>query len=187
LGSGGFKEFFKYLSLFEHSGFAIAIAAGELIDEAPVHLPENIFVERYINADALLPYCDEIVCHGGNGTIYQALRHGVPVLAIPSHNEQDYNARRVQQLGLGKRLSHQKVWQDFAQVLTTLEEVVNQASYRRTAQAFQKHLSQWQGPTQAADIIEAHFSSAQKSLSKILWHQSLELKFRLKAKTVKSG
>ncbi|MBD2463098.1 hypothetical protein H6G89_18850 [Oscillatoria sp. FACHB-1407] len=157
LGSGGFKEFFKYLSVFERSDFAIAIAAGELVHEAPAHLPKNVFVERYINADLLLPHCDAIVCHGGNGTVYQALRHGVPVIAIPFHNEQDYNARRVQQLGLGKRLSHKRIWKDFSQVIATLEEVVNQSSYRQAAQAFQQQLNQWNGPVRAADFIEAHF------------------------------
>ncbi|GAB4238121.1 MAG: glycosyltransferase [Elainellaceae cyanobacterium] len=158
LGSGGFKEFFKYLSDFEHSGFAIAIAAGELIHKAPCNLPENVFLEKYINADALLPYCDVIVCHGGNGTIYQALKHSVPIVTIPFHNEQDYNARRVQQLGLGKRLSHKQVWQNFTSVFTTMEEVVDNASYRQTASVFQQHLNQWQGPIRAADHIEAYFN-----------------------------
>jgi UDP:flavonoid glycosyltransferase YjiC (YdhE family) len=159
LGSGGFKEFFKYLPVFERLDVAIAIAAGELVDEAPPHLPDNIFVEQYINADALLPYCDVLICHGGNGTIYQALRHGVPVISIPSHNEQDYNARRVQQLGMGKRLSHERVWGDFGHLVQALEDVVSQPRHKQAAQTFQSHLKQWQGPVQAADLIEAKFSS----------------------------
>ncbi|GAB4378943.1 MAG: glycosyltransferase [Elainellaceae cyanobacterium] len=154
LGSGGFKEFFKQLSAFEQSDFAIAIAAGELINEAPSNLPKNVFIERYINADSLLPYCDVIICHGGNGTVYQALRHGVPVIAIPSHNEQDYNARRVQQLGLGKRLSHKQVWRDFTGLLTTMENVVSNGNYKQRANTFQQHLNQWQGAVRAADLIE---------------------------------
>jgi MGT family glycosyltransferase len=161
LGSGGFKEFFNYLSIFRRSGFAIAIAAGELIHDAPAHLPENIFVEKYINADSLLPHCDVIICHGGNGTVYQALRHGVPIIAIPFHNEQDYNARRVQQLGLGKRLSHNKIWRNFNQLLTTMKDIVNHTHYRQKAKKFQQHLSQWQGSIQSADCIEAYFTSTQ--------------------------
>ncbi len=52
---------------------------------------------------------DLVVCHGGNGTIYQALSHGRPVIGIPTIPDQAYNMRMVERLKLGTSIT----WQTF--------------------------------------------------------------------------
>ncbi|MDQ3929271.1 MAG: glycosyltransferase [Chloroflexota bacterium] len=37
--------------------------------------PTNVHVERYIPNDLLMPYCDLVLCHGGSGTMLDALDH----------------------------------------------------------------------------------------------------------------
>ncbi len=80
----------------------------------PVSLPtpERVFVARYLDADRVLEMADLVLCHGGNGTIYQALSHGVPILGIPAIPDQAYNMRRVEALGIGHKvkISELKSW-----------------------------------------------------------------------------
>ena len=45
-----------------------------------------------------------MICHGGNGTIYNALANKIPVLCLPSHPEQHWNVQRVLKLGYGQSL-----------------------------------------------------------------------------------
>ena len=62
----------------------------------------------YVNFSELLPVVDLVICHGGNGTIYNALKHKIPVLSGPSHPEQYWNARRIQKLGFGEILPQKR-------------------------------------------------------------------------------
>jgi len=45
--------------------------------------PANARVERFIPQAELLPFCSAIVHHGGAGTTFGALAHGVPQVIIP--------------------------------------------------------------------------------------------------------
>jgi UDP:flavonoid glycosyltransferase YjiC (YdhE family) len=44
-----------------------------------------------------------VVCHSGNGTVYQALSGGTPIVGVPEFHDQDFNMQRVEALGLGRR------------------------------------------------------------------------------------
>jgi hypothetical protein len=56
----------------------------------------------YVPAEAILPYCDWTLCHGGQNTIIQSLRGSVPLLLFPGPIfERRYNARKVVQTGAG--------------------------------------------------------------------------------------
>jgi glycosyltransferase (activator-dependent family) len=47
-------------------------------------VPDNTRVAGFVPLNALLPTCDAIVHHGGAGTFWAALEHGVPQLLTPS-------------------------------------------------------------------------------------------------------
>jgi UDP:flavonoid glycosyltransferase YjiC (YdhE family) len=59
-------------------------AAGKCFDPAPV-----------LRRAALT------ICHGGSGTIYQSLAHGVPVISVPDNPDQGLIARQVATAGAG--------------------------------------------------------------------------------------
>jgi uncharacterized protein (TIGR00661 family) len=62
----------------------------------------NILCRPFINHCAVLPKIDLTICHGGNGTIYQSLGSGVPILCLPSNFEQEWNSNRLEALHFGK-------------------------------------------------------------------------------------
>ncbi len=56
----------------------------------------------YVDAESLLPHCDWTLCHGGQNTIAQSLRHGVPLIVFPGPIfERRFNAERVRDCGAG--------------------------------------------------------------------------------------
>jgi hypothetical protein len=56
----------------------------------------------FVPADALLPHGEWTICHGGQNTIVQSLRHGVPLLIfLGPIFERRFNARKVAEAGAG--------------------------------------------------------------------------------------
>jgi UDP:flavonoid glycosyltransferase YjiC (YdhE family) len=57
----------------------------------------------YVPAEAVLTHADWTICHGGQNTIIQSLRSGVPLLIFPGPIfERRFNAQKVQQAGAGR-------------------------------------------------------------------------------------
>jgi UDP:flavonoid glycosyltransferase YjiC (YdhE family) len=70
-------------------------------------LTANFIIKTaFANFDKILPKVDLVICHGGNGTIYQALKHKIPVLCRPAHIEQHWNVQRIESLGYGRSIKH---------------------------------------------------------------------------------
>ncbi|ELR98530.1 nucleotide disphospho-sugar-binding domain-containing protein [Gloeocapsa sp. PCC 73106] len=159
LGSGGFGELVCNCQHFADTDMTVIVTVGNLIDQvSKVSIPKNVFIEKYINASTILPHCDVIVCHGGNGTIYQALQYSVPIIGISSHAEQDYGARRIEQLGLGLRLVPKEVMKDFSVVIKAIDKVINTPKFKENAELFSLQLKNWEGAKNAADLLEKYFS-----------------------------
>ena len=55
----------------------------------------------FTNSRPLFEAVDLVICHGGNGTCYQALSCGIPVWCYTAHLEQEYNVEGLQRAGLG--------------------------------------------------------------------------------------
>jgi len=73
----------------------------------------NVVAASFVNIHHVFPYTDLVLCHGGNGTIYQALSYGLPVLCKTSHFEQEWNVQAIEKLGIGKCLDHVKNIQQY--------------------------------------------------------------------------
>jgi len=104
MGSTGFAHYYRVLKeAFEGTDFQVLVTTGGVTD--PGELPANFSVAKLAPALRILEKSSLVICHGGNGTIYQALSKGVPVLGIPTFHDQDFNMQRVEDLGLGAALS----------------------------------------------------------------------------------
>ena len=101
MGSSGSWEKVRFLN---HPLFARyhVVTAG---DTKKVLQAPHITAVSFINIHTLFPHTDLVICHGGNGTLYQALLYGIPVLCNTSHFEQQWNVDAMQQLHLGCSLN----------------------------------------------------------------------------------
>ncbi len=97
LGSSGNWSSLKFLS---NDKYRVVnwIIAGDVNNELK---GAHIFSKEFINLDEILPLSDLLVCHGGNGTIYEGLKHNKYMLFLTDHFEQEWNAKRLSDLGKG--------------------------------------------------------------------------------------
>ncbi|MDP1802396.1 MAG: glycosyltransferase [Bacteroidota bacterium] len=97
LGSSGNIKALSFLSEKEYSCVNIIVAG----DQEQVINGNHVYHKDFVNLEKILPRCSFLICHGGNGTIYEALRHKTYMLCLTSHFEQEWNVKRIEQLNLG--------------------------------------------------------------------------------------
>lgn len=154
LGSEGLEELVAQLGSLTERGVQVVVAAGAA-DLSGVRAPQGVFLEQYVNTDTLLPHCDLVCCHGGNGTLYQALGHGLPCVVVATHAEQHYGGKRIQQLGLGSAMTLKQLRrQGMGSLVESVRRVLETPSYRDKARAFMPQVKAWNGAELAADVIE---------------------------------
>lgn len=80
----------------------VLVAAGPGSEpDALGELPENVFVERYVDQARVLERVDVAIHHGGTGTVLGCLAAGVPQAVTPQGADQFLNAQALVDLQLG--------------------------------------------------------------------------------------
>jgi UDP:flavonoid glycosyltransferase YjiC (YdhE family) len=154
MGTTGVKDFFRIVyDLIKKSDLKAIATTGGQIQNLP-SIPEKLYMEDYLDGDLIMEASDVVVCHGGNGTIYQALQHGKPVIGIPTITDQKFNMRRVEALGVGRTLT----WDEFIKKPEALIDLINSIIKNRTfydnASKIQQILKSYDSVKLGADIIE---------------------------------
>lgn len=103
-GSSGEWGKVKCLNDLRFSNYTIYTAG----DKNSVLIGTHIIPLEFADFNKILPHMNLLICHGGNGTLNLAYKHKVPFIAFPSIMEQEWNALRFQELGLGKTFSKTK-------------------------------------------------------------------------------
>jgi MGT family glycosyltransferase len=151
MGSTGDARFFnEAIRVFGETEYQVLITTGGLADLGAV--PSNIFVEQYANGESLMEVADAVVSHGGNGTVYQALSRGVPIIGFPSIFDQEINMQRVTALGAGVRMWRSQY--DALSLKRTVDSVLADPSYRQSCQRLARRIAYFDGPRRAAVHID---------------------------------
>lgn len=153
MGSTGDARFFEEaVRLFGGTDVQVLMTTAGLA-ELPA-TPPNVFAARYAPGDALMAVSDVVVSHGGNGTLYQALARGVPVIGLPTIVDQEINMRRVTEMGLGLALSSRR--SSGEALVAAVRTVLGDPSYRERCRALAPRVAAADGPGHAAAHID-HF------------------------------
>jgi len=99
MGSSGEWDSLSLLSSPLFDSYTVVILGDIQVTQAP-----HVLSYRFLEPSEILPYASLVLCHGGNGTIYQALMYGLPVLCRPSFFEQEWNVQRFEAKGLVQRV-----------------------------------------------------------------------------------
>lgn len=83
------------------------LVSGWQSDEA-ISVPENVTLAGFVSAPKVLERASLVVCHGGNGSIYQALAQGVPLLTMPTFFDQEIQSDQVEEYGVGSRIRQEE-------------------------------------------------------------------------------
>jgi UDP:flavonoid glycosyltransferase YjiC (YdhE family) len=91
---------------------------------------------------------DAVVSHGGNGTIYQAIENGVPIIGFPFIFDQEINMQRVEALGAGVSLWRSQY--DEASLKRAVEQILGDPRYRERCRFLGKRCREMDGARRAA-------------------------------------
>ena len=133
-------------------GYQVICTSLEQADPELSQRP-HYFARRYLPGAKMCLLAEVVVCHAGNGTIYQALTYGSPVVGVAEFHDQDFNMQRVKALGLGRPA------RSFDEICDCVRRILKDERYKHRVEAFREHLDRLDGaPTAAREI--AAFASA---------------------------
>ncbi|GAB3290416.1 macrolide family glycosyltransferase [Parasphingorhabdus pacifica] len=151
-------EFFRTcLDAFGDGSWQVAMATGTHIDHSELGpIPDNVEIRPHFPQLEVLRHADAFVSHAGMNSTMEALDYGVPLITVPQMGEQEANANRVEELGLGRRLDAGQNTAD--ELRTTVDEVADDAAIRGNITNMSEIVRHAGGAVAAAEAIEAHLA-----------------------------
>ncbi|MDQ6754181.1 MAG: glycosyl transferase [Actinomycetota bacterium] len=149
-------DFFRMcLEAFGDDGWQVAMATGDRVDAAELgEIPGNVQVRPFFPQLAVLRHASVFLTHAGMNSTMEALYFGVPLVAFPQQPEQEANGRRVEELGLGRRLDPTSPSVELLR--TAVTEVSTDPQIRLNIDRMKAVVRTSGGPSAAADAIENH-------------------------------
>ena len=91
---------------------------------------KNVKMLPWIPQNDLLghPSTSLFISHCGNGGLYEALYHGVPMLGLPLFGDHSYNCKRIEDRGYGIVLNFTMTTED---LLTAIQDVLQNPEYKK--------------------------------------------------------
>ena len=121
--------------------------------EALDRVPANATIERFVPQSALLPRCAAVVHHAGGGSMFGALAHGLPQVALPQGADNFSNAAMLEGSGAGVVLQPGNLTDET--VRGAVHEILDRPRYAESARAIAAEMASMPGPQEvAADLRE---------------------------------
>ena len=156
MGSTGNPHIFEQaIEIFGNTEYQCVMTTAGLIELS--NIPENFFVVNYAPGSKIMEKCDMVICQGGNGTIYQALQNGVPIIGIPTMHDQEFNLDQVEKLGVGIKLSELKFKPK--NLTTAVKLILNREHFKANALDLKKILGEYDASQTGAKLISSYLSS----------------------------
>lgn len=168
----------KCIAALGNQNADVIISCGKTTDiDALGVLPDNIKAFAYVNQTDVLSKTDVFVSHCGMNSISESLYMATPIVLYPQTAEQKAVARRVTEIGAGLELCD-----DSADgIRSAVFEVINNTSYKNSAEACSEDFRSCSGAAGVADFIEnaphssdgidviSELNKANKSFGLIYW------------------
>lgn len=147
------EDFYRQcFEAFGQSEWQVALSFGTRIDPAVLsEPPANFLIAPHVPQLEVLERTDLFVSHGGMNSIMESLWFGVPLVVVPQMMEQEMNACRVQELGLGLMLDRETLTPE--KLRAAVDQVAGDPAFRSRVQEMQQEIRQSGGYRRAADAI----------------------------------
>ena len=157
MGSTGYERFFiEMADMFAGTDYQCIMTTAGMVELK--NIPENFYVTEYAPGDELMRRSDLVICHGGNGTIYQALSEGVPIIGIPTMHDQEFNLQRVEALGAGVQVSELAFKQE--DLMSAVNRIIGDSGYKQRAGELKEILKDYDAPRKGAELIDSFLNPA---------------------------
>jgi UDP:flavonoid glycosyltransferase YjiC (YdhE family) len=94
----------KLIRVLLDLGHRVLLAAGGQKELGSLPETPNLTIRSFVPLPQALPQATVMVCHGGQMTVFDGLKHGVPILVVPFQPEQAHNGLCLERIGCGRRL-----------------------------------------------------------------------------------
>lgn len=111
----------------------VLVTLADVLEPDAVAMPANASVARFVPHEAVLPFVDLVLAHGGLTTITTSLAFGVPLICLPQGREQPLNARALADVGAGLELASDA---DMPTIRSAVAQVLYSPAIRTAARAF---------------------------------------------------
>ena len=133
-------------------GVGILVTVGSRVDPTEMGpQPGHVRVERYVPQSLVLSRCRVVVSHGGSGTSFAALSHGLPQLCLPQGADQFLNSAAITRAGAGLQLITETI--DPVAIANAVDRLLNEQSFQSAAETVAAEISQMPHPDQVADVL----------------------------------
>lgn len=137
------------------------VATGRADPASLGPIPPTVVAQPFVPQIAVLREADLFVTHGGMNSTMEALRLGVPLVVVPGMGDQFLNARRVEDLRLGRSL--EGVEPTPTALLEAADAVLADAGYRARAASLRHEMDGAGGAKRAADAIQRYAAAGSPS------------------------
>lgn len=144
--------YIESLKAVKQLGCRAVLLVGKKSKEKFSVLPKNVFVADYAPYSRLFSRSSMVVHQGGIGTTAQVLCAGKPELIVPFAHDQFDNALRIEGLGVGLSLSKSRY--HAITVVSKLEHLLNENTFKLKADQLGQTIRSEKGLENACNMIE---------------------------------
>ena len=127
-------------------------------DQDPAALgsvPSNARVERFIPQGDILPGCSAVVHHGGSGTMFGSLAHGLPQVVIPQGADNFINGELLSRASAGTMIGPAELTPE--RLRDAVRLVLDDPAFTAVARGIASELAAMPAPDQVARSLGARF------------------------------
>jgi UDP:flavonoid glycosyltransferase YjiC (YdhE family) len=150
LGSADVELMQRLVDVLAKTKHRVIVSKGPLAEQIRLH--DNQAGEGFLPQPAILPMVDLVITHGGNNTVTEAFHHGKPMIVLPLFWDQVDNAQRVDEVGLGRRLSTYG-FRD-KELTGAIDGLLKDRALAERMTAMSARIKSTSGTVRAADLVE---------------------------------
>ncbi|GAB6091690.1 glycosyltransferase [Spirochaeta dissipatitropha] len=112
---------------------------------------ENILLKDHIPSHKVMPLCDLVIIHGGQGSIQTAIASGTPIIGFPLQPEQNLNLQLIEDQKAGFNLPFCKLKKE--KLSPYIHRILNDSSYASRMKQLKDWQEKYNGPENAARAL----------------------------------
>lgn len=124
---------------------------------ANLGFPPNVLLTGWLPAHKVNPLADLSIIHGGQGTVYNALLAGAPIVGVGMQPEQEANLECLVRKGIAIRIRKKRVTPEA--ILEAVQKMIHNREARRACETLGAEVARWDGPTNSAKFLVEQFGS----------------------------
>ena len=130
----------------------VVLIVGPDVDPALLGpLPPTMRALAYVPQRAVLDRCAIVVCHGGYGTVLDAIDAAVPLVVIPFGADQYINAESVERLRIGRMVDEEGL--SAGSLRAVVRDVLGRDGFMSRIRSLRDAWRALPGPSEAAELV----------------------------------